>query len=181
MYVNLAKIILGYHRDCSDAQIIALANILNDTKYLANLAKLQLLDSALEFLAGDMALQRRMGSIFIGGFPTPCADSTGKLIRQARAELKSTRFPSAFAGLSVLLIHPYSDGNGRMARLIWAAALMTREKYSPTLICKHLEKLRFGLQTNIAVQVQLAALGDPAAFYRRWDASIEAASLAPQN
>ncbi len=31
-------------------------------------------------------------------------------------------------------------------------------------------------QSNVAVQIQLAALGDPAAFYQRWDASIAQAN-----
>lgn len=72
----------------------------------------------------------------------------------------------------MLLIHPYADGNGRMARLIWSAALLTREKYPPDLICEHLKVLRFGLQSNVAVQIQLATLGDPSAFYQRWNASL---------
>lgn len=178
MYFSLAKAILGHHRACSDDQINKLASIFNNTKFLTRLSKLQLLDTALECLvaADDGNLKRRVGSIYVGGFPTPNSGSINAFMAQARTEVKHTRFPSAFAGLSILLIHPYSDGNGRMARLVWAAALLTREKYTPALICKHLEVLRYGLQSNVAVQIQLAALGDPAAFYRRWDASIAQAN-----
>lgn len=79
---------------------------------------------AAECFATRLALRR--APCRVGGHQFPPAREVDGLLETAVAEIRSeaalTR--TGLAGLAVLMVHPYIDGNGRSARFIWLKGML---------------------------------------------------------
>lgn len=87
-------------------RLISLQVFFSNAKFLSSLAKLQLLDTALEYLVGADAgdLKQRLGSIYIGGIPTPNVHSINTLIEPKYTHGASAHRAKKYALPQVLLL-----------------------------------------------------------------------------
>jgi hypothetical protein len=121
-------------------------------------------------------IRLRSGGGQVGGFPLPRPKESRRAIDQGLAALRTVHWPLvdrfAAAALLALLAHPFSDGNGRLFRLVCAAGLL-RGGRSAAETTGTLDALYRDGGWQLLGAVQCAAGGRHEAFWRLWqEASV---------
>ncbi len=83
---------------------------------------------ALQRICSDRSIAVRTGARFVGSHRFPEAGAFPALFKLARHTIaQETREVTrvGLLGLLLLLIHPFTDGNGRLARLAWLHGLLS--------------------------------------------------------
>lgn len=81
------------------------------------------------------------------------------------------------AGLTVLLVHPLEDGNGRLARLIWLRGLL-RAGLSVGGAIRHLSNLYVDRGSLVLAAYGAAHAGDVSQFRSHWEQASWLAQVA---
>jgi hypothetical protein len=127
--------------------------------------------AAAKAFATDLRL--RQGPARIGSHHFPAASAVEGLLVVAASEL-SCQDPAqrvGLAGLTLLIVHPFEDGNGRSARFIWLKGLLDLG-LSPSESINRLQEF-YGIGGIAALPTfQAAASGDVEPFVRRWEAVL---------
>ena len=95
---------------------------------------------------GLLAGAWRDHQVFVGGYKPPAPDAVPALMLELEARWRSPAFQalhpvvqSALAHFDLVWVHPFSDGNGRTARLL-SSYLLMRAGYPPLNILMHQRK-----------------------------------------
>lgn len=109
----------------------------------------------------------RTTSALMGLYACPEPREFAALFKAAAAGWDAILDPverALFCGLTVLLIHPLADGNGRLSRLIWLEQLC-RAGADPERVKTVLERVFTSERHRWIASMALARRGNPAAVY----------------
>lgn len=118
----------------------------------------------------------------MGLFGTPAAKDIQPLLAAAALEWAAISDPieqAMFAGLSILLIHPLTDGNGRLARWVWFDQLGAAG-WDAQMRCNMLVTVFSQQRDALIAAVAMARRGQPQPVYRLLSGPVSGSSTFPE-